>query len=445
MFLFSEYKTQNQSPKEPPMQDTRSSALMKRSRKVFPGGVNSPVRSFLSVGGEPIVFEKGLGKQLCSVDGKTYTDFCGSWGPLILGYSHPPVVDAVVRQASRALSFGAPCEEELLLAEKLQEWIPGLEMLRFVSSGTEATMSALRVARAATGRPKFIKFEGCYHGHADCLLVKAGSGLATLGAPSSAGVPQGMIEDTLVAAYNSQSDVQELFLKHPNQIAAIIIEPMAANMGLVLPESGFLEFLREICTQHKALLIFDEVMTGCRIAKGGAAETFGVTPDLWTLGKIVGGGLPAAAYGGISWAMQHVSPLGKAYQAGTLSGNPMAMVAGLQTLLEIERLNVFAKLEDMGAQLDKIVSEILGQKIKEGKLCYVRKASFFCFFFGTNILPKNFVEVTKCDMKQFSKTYAQWLSDGIYMGPSGYEVGFLSNCHDAQDLMNITHSVLKSC
>ena len=426
------------------MKDTRSAEMMKRSRQIFPGGVNSPVRSFLSVGGDPIVFEKGQGKWLTSVDGKRYLDFCGSWGPLILGYSHPAVVETVVAQAHRALTFGAPCEEELLLAEKIQEWIPGMELLRFVSSGTEATMSAIRVARAATARPKFIKFEGCYHGHADSLLVKAGSGLATLGAPSSAGVPPKMVEDTLVATYNSRSEIEALFQQNPKQIAAIIIEPMAANMGLVLPQAGYLQFLRDICTKEGALLIFDEVMTGFRIAKGGAAEAFGVQPDMWTLGKIVGGGLPAAAYGGKAEVMKHVSPLGKAYQAGTLSGNPMAMAAGLQTLKEMEKANIFEKLEHLGQELDKKVQDVLGPLMKANKLCYVRKASFFCFFFGKGQLPQNFQEVSACDMAQFSKTYAQWLADGVYMGPSGYEVGFLSACHESSDLDTLIHSVLVS-
>ncbi|MEY4064833.1 MAG: hypothetical protein RIR26_1041, partial [Pseudomonadota bacterium] len=330
----------------------RSAAVMGRSRKIFPGGVNSPVRSFRSVGGDPIVFSHGEGKHLTDVDGNTYVDFCSSWGPLILGYGHPAVVEAVRRQAARALTFGAPCEEEVLLAEKIQSWMPGLEMMRFVNSGTEATMSAIRVARAATGRNKFVKFEGCYHGHADCLLVKAGSGLATLGQASSAGVPEGCVQDTITGVYNSIKGIEEIFSRWGNDIAAVIVEPMAANMGLVLPEKGFLEALRRLCTAQGSVLIFDEVMTGFRIARGGAAQAFGVEPDLWTFGKIVGGGLPAAAYGGKKSIMEHVAPLGRAYQAGTLSGNPLAMAAGLATLKAMEECSAFDVLEKAGAALD---------------------------------------------------------------------------------------------
>jgi glutamate-1-semialdehyde 2,1-aminomutase len=429
----------------------RSRELMERSRRVFPGGVNSPVRSFASVGGDPVVFSHGEGKWLTSVDGKRYIDFCASWGPLIVGYSHPDVVEAVRRQAGRALTFGAPCEEELLLAEKVRQWVPGLEMMRFVSSGTEATMSALRAARAATGRSKIVKFEGCYHGHADFLLVKAGSGLATLRepgapdapAPSSAGVPQGAVQDTLTAPFNDPSALTALFDAHGSDIAAVIVEPMAANMGLVLPEPGWLAFLRETTRKHGAALIFDEVMTGFRVARGGAAEVFGVTPDLWTFGKIIGGGLPAAAYGGKMEIMRHVAPLGKAYQAGTLSGNPLAMAAGLATLDVMERTGAFEALESTGRALDSIVADRLSGPLGAGRLCYVRKASFFCFFFGSATLPRNFSEVSACDMSLFAKVYHAWLKDGIYMGPSGYEVGFLSTCHGASDLEALVATIVR--
>ena len=413
---------------------TRSNQIMERSRQLFPGGVNSPVRSFRSVGGQPIVFSHGVGKTLTDVDGNTYVDFCNSWGPLILGFSHPDVLKAVVHQASRALTFGAPCEEEMLLAEKIQSWVPGLEMMRFVSSGTEATMSAIRAARAATGRNKFIKFEGCYHGHSDCLLVKAGSGLATLGNPSSAGVPEGAVQDTLTAVFNSRESVETLFQQYGHEIAAIIVEPMAANMGLVLPEKGYLQFLRDQCSKHGSVLIFDEVMTGFRVAKGGAAHAFGVQPDLWTFGKIVGGGLPAAAYGGKKSIMEHIAPLGKAYQAGTLSGNPLAMAAGLATLQTLEKNEAFAQLETLGQTLDTLVAQKLSGPLKNGQVCYVRKASFFCFFFGTGTLPQNFQEVAATDMAMFNRVYHAWLKAGIYMGPSGYEVGFLSTALETPDL-----------
>lgn len=426
----------------PSSSSPRSAELMERSRRIFPGGVNSPVRSFASVGGSPIVFSHGAGKWLTSVDGKAYIDFCASWGPLIVGYSNPEVIEAVTRQAKRALTFGAPSEEELLLAEKIQSWVPGLEMMRFVSSGTEATMSALRAARAATGRDKIVKFEGCYHGHADFLLVKAGSGLATLRdphaakdapAPSSAGVPAGAVADTLTLPFNDLEALEALFKSQGNSIAAVIIEPMAANMGLVLPAPGFLKTLRALTHAHGSILIFDEVMTGFRVARGGAAEAFGVTPDLWTFGKIVGGGLPAAAYGGRKEVMKHVAPLGKAYQAGTLSGNPLAMAAGLATLGVMERTGAFEKLEAIGRELDSLVHARLGKAMAFGQLAYVRKASFFCFFFGASSLPLNFQQVSACNMSLFGKVYHAWLEDGIYMGPSGYEVGFLSTCHERAD------------
>lgn len=412
----------------------KSFSIMERSKKVFPGGVNSPVRSFRSVGGTPIVFSHGNGKYLFDVDGNKYIDFCSSWGPLILGYSHPSIVNALQEQLHKAVTFGAPSEYEVLLAEKVQKWIPGIEMMRFVSSGTEATMSAIRAARAFTKRNKFVKFEGCYHGHADQFLVKAGSGLATLGNTSSAGVPFGTTQDTLTAIYNSEESIREIFNKYGNDIAAVIIEPVAANMGLVMPNKGFLELLRKITNENKTILIFDEVMTGFRLSKGGAAEYFQIQPDLWTFGKIIGGGIPAAAYGGKQEIMQMISPLGDAYQAGTLSGNPLAMVAGLATLKEIESQNSFQYLEKIGEYLDKIVLNKLGTFIDKSMVCYVRVASFFCFFFGTNIPPKNFAEVSATNMTLFNKVYHSWLQQGIYLGPSGYEVGFLSTCIEESDL-----------
>ncbi|MEN9528255.1 MAG: hypothetical protein RI932_128 [Pseudomonadota bacterium] len=426
------------------MERSRSAELMQRSRKIFPGGVNSPVRSFRSVGGEPVVFSHGQGKHLTDVDGNTYIDFCGSWGPLILGYSHPAVLAAVQKQAQRALTFGAPSEEEVLLAEKIQQWMPGIEMMRFVSSGTEATMSAIRAARAATGRNKFVKFEGCYHGHSDCLLVKAGSGLATLGQASSAGVPEGCVADTITGVFNSIAGIEDIFSRWGKDIAAVIVEPMAANMGLVLPQKGFLETLRTLCSKHGSVLIFDEVMTGFRVAKGGAAEAFAVEPDLWTFGKIVGGGLPAAAYGGKKSVMEHVAPLGRAYQAGTLSGNPLAMAAGLATLREMEACSAFERLEAVGQELDRCVEKHLSTHLQAGRLAYVRKASFFCFFFGAARLPQHFNEVSACDMNMFNKVYHSWLEQGIYMGPSGYEVGFLSIQHNSDDVERLVRVVAES-
>lgn len=412
----------------------KSIAIMERSRKVFPGGVNSPVRSFRSVGGTPIVFSHGNGKNLFDVDGNKYVDFCSSWGPLILGYSHPKIVAAMQEQLHKAVTFGAPSDLEIRLAEKVQEWVPGMEMMRFVSSGTEATMSAVRAARAATGRNKFVKFEGCYHGHADQFLVKAGSGLATLGNTSSAGVPSGTTQDTLTAIYNSEESICEIFAQYGNDIAAVMIEPIAANMGLVLPKPGYLEFLRKVTKENGTVLIFDEVMTGFRLSRGGSAEYFNVQPDLWTFGKIIGGGIPAAAYGGKKEIMQMISPLGNAYQAGTLSGNPLAMTAGYATLCEIEAQNAFQKLENLGKYLDKLVAKELVDQIEKSNVCFVRIASFFCFFFGTNQPPKNFAEVSAANMVLFNKVYHAWLQQGIYLGPSGYEVGFLSTSIEERDL-----------
>lgn len=416
------------------LKNSNSLSIMERSRNIFPGGVNSPVRSFRSVGGEPLVFSHGHGKYLFDVDGNAFVDFCSSWGPLILGYSHPSVVSELHKQLDKAITFGAPCELEVQLAEKMQQWIPGLEMMRFVSSGTEATMSAVRAARAATKRNKFVKFEGCYHGHADQFLVKAGSGLATLGNTSSAGVPEGTIQDTLTAIYNSQESISEIFNQYGSDIAAVIIEPIAANMGLVAPEIKFMQFLREITKKYGTVLIFDEVMTGFRLCRGGAAEYFQIQPDLWTFGKIIGGGLPAAAYGGKKEIMQHISPLGSAYQAGTLSGNPLAMVAGFTTLCAIEEQNAFCQLESLGEYFDLLVKKHLTEFMEHAKICYFRVASFFCFFYGTNKLPKNFAEVSRTDMELFNKVYHALLCEGIYLGPSGYEVGFLSTCIEKSDL-----------
>ena len=423
------------------MQIENSKEIMARSAACFPGGVNSPVRSFRSVGGIPIVFSHGKGKHLYDVDGNRYIDFCSSWGPLILVYRHPSILSAIQAQAEKAISFGAPCELEVKLAEKIKQFVPQIELLRFVNSGTEATMSAIRAARAATGKNKFIKFEGCYHGHADHFLVKAGSGLATLGNPSSAGVPENTTKDTLTAIYNSEESILEIFSQYGQDIAAVIIEPVAANMGLIKPKSNFLNFLRKITKEHGTVLIFDEVMTGFRLAKGGCCELFGIEPDLWTFGKIIGGGLPAAAYGGKKEIMSHIAPLGTAYQAGTLSGNPLAMAAGLATLVEIEKINAFSVLEKKGELLDKIVKNNLSKLIEENKLCYTRVGSFFCFFFGTNKIPQNFADVSNTNMTIFNKVYHAWLENGIYFGPSGYEVGFLSTCIEEEDMVKMVEVV----
>lgn len=420
---------------------TQSQHIMNESQKIFPGGVNSPVRSFRSVGGTPLVFSHGQGKHLFDMDGNCYVDFCSSWGPLILGYSHPAVVEAMQTQIAKAVTFGAPSLWELKLGEKIKSWIPQIDLLRFVNSGTEATMSAVRVARAATGKNKIVKFEGCYHGHADLFLVKAGSGLATLGNTSSKGVPLGTTQDTITAIYNSAESMQEVFATYGNDIAAVILEPLAANMGLVPATKQFVQLLRDLTQQHGCALIFDEVMTGFRLARGGAAEHFGITPDLWTFGKVIGGGLPAAAYGGRREFMEHVAPLGGAYQAGTLSGNPLAMCAGYTTLCEMERENVFSLLEKKGKQLDAYVAQELTTLMERGALCYVRVGSFFCFFFGTNRPPQNFSDVANTNMSTFNKVYHALLEEGIYLGPSGFEVCFLSTCIEDEDMQKLVRII----
>jgi glutamate-1-semialdehyde 2,1-aminomutase len=323
------------------------------------------------------------------------------------------------------------------LGEKIQSMVPALELMRFVNSGTEATMSALRVARAATGRKKIVKFEGCYHGHSDALLVKAGSGLATLGNTSSGGVTPGAVEDTITGTYNSFESVEAIFAEFGSDIAAVIVEPIAANMGLILPQDGFLHFLRDITQKHGALLILDEVMTGFRLAPGGAAEFFNISADLYTFAKIVGGGLPAALYGGKREIMEHVAPLGRAYQAGTLSGNPLAMAAGLATLNALQEANAWKTLETLGKSLDQCVQKNLQPFLSHGQLSYSRCGSFFCFFFGLAKPPQNFTEISQGDMKTFARVYHAWLDEGIYLGPSGYEVGFLSLCHEPEDFQKL--------
>lgn len=423
-----------------------------KCQKLFPGGVNSPVRSFGSVGGvpfdsiagTPIVFSHGKGKKLFDVDGNSYVDFCSSWGPLILGYSHPVILKALAKQIKKSVTFGAPTELECSLAEKMKSFVPELEMLRFVNSGTEATMSALRVARAATGRSKFLKFEGCYHGHADMFLIKGGSGLSTFGIAASAGVPHKVIEDTLVVPYNDVNAVQRVFEEYGHEIAAIIVEPVAANMGLVVPTHEFLNSLRTLTHQYNSILIFDEVMTGFRLARGGACEFFGITPDMWIFGKIMGGGLPAAAYGGKQSIMENLAPIGSVYQAGTLSGNPLAMAAGLATLETIEKLNVYEALEEKGQMLDRIVDKYLSNAIEDGLLQYVRIASFFCFFFGISEIPKNYTDVCAANMETFKQVYHAWIENGIYFGPSGFEVGFLSYAHTKHDLNKCVQTIAKT-
>ena len=405
--------------------------MHEKSRKFIPGGVNSPVRAFRSVGTSPIYIRSGKGSRIYDIDGNEYIDFVSSWGPLILGHAHPEVVDAVKKAAEHGTSFGAPTELELELAMKIVSMVPGIEKVRLVNSGTEATMSAVRLARGATGRDKIIKFEGCYHGHADSFLIKAGSGAATFGIPSSPGVPASLASDTLNAAYNDLDSVRQLFENNPRTIACIIVEPVAGNMGVVPPEKGFLEGLRKLADEFSALLIFDEVITGFRLALGGAQQDFNVIPDLTTLGKIIGGGLPVGAYGGRADLMDRMAPEGPIYQAGTLSGNPLAVSAGLATLGILERENPYSKLESLSEKLftgmEKEAKE-LGFDIQVKWI-----SSLGCGFF-TSTPIRNWSDVSTCDTKLFAEFHQRMLKRGIYLAPSQFEASFISAAHTEDDI-----------
>jgi glutamate-1-semialdehyde 2,1-aminomutase len=408
-----------------------SRALYREAQSLMPGGVNSPVRAFRAVGGEPIFIERGEGAYLYDVDGNRYLDYVGSWGPLILGHAQPAVVEAVTRAARRGFSFGAPTEAESELARLIVEQVPSVEMVRFVNSGTEATMSALRLARAYTGRSRIVKFSGCYHGHADFLLVEAGSGVATLGLPASAGVTPEIAAQTLSLPYNDSAAVEEAFRRYPEEIAAVIVEPLAANMGLVLPEPGFLETLRRLTTQHGALLIFDEVITGFRVAAGGMQARCGVMPDLTCFGKIIGGGLPVGAYGGRREIMQLVAPLGPVYQAGTLSGNPLAMAAGIATLKALLQPGCYEELEQKGALLEEGLRAVVAEL--EMPLQVVRFASLFCLFFSPQPV-RNYAEARGADSARYARFFWKLLERGVYFPPSQFETCFLSLAHTSEML-----------
>ncbi len=409
-----------------------SEALFERAGRLIPGGVNSPVRAFRGVGGTPLFIAKARGARVEDEDGRRYLDYIGSWGPMILGHGHPAVVEAIRQQAIQGTSFGAPSRLEVEMAEALVSRVPSLDRVRMVNSGTEATMAAVRLARGATGRSRFVKFEGCYHGHGDAFLIKAGSGAATLGVPDSPGVTEGTARDTLTAAFNDLDGVARLFASHPQDIAAIIVEPVVGNMGVVPPGPGFLEGLRDICTREGSLLILDEVMTGFRLARGGAQERFGVRADLTTLGKVIGGGLPVGAYGGRSDLMAHVAPEGPVYQAGTLSGNPLAMAAGLATLRQIDAIDGFYEaLERMGARLE---AGIRAHLARGGYPCrFARVGSMWTLFFTADEV-RDWSGAARCDTARFGRFFHDMLRRGISLAPSQFEANFVSIAHTDADI-----------
>ena len=410
----------------------RSQALFEQAKSVIPGGVNSPVRAFNGVGGNPLFFEKASGSYLFDADGKQYIDYVASWGPMILGHNHPSVIEAVKNQVDQSLGFGAPTAIEIEMAELVAKLVPSIKKVRMVSSGTEATMSAIRLARGFTGRDKIIKFEGCYHGHADSLLVKAGSGALTLGVPTSPGVPAAFAEKTLTLTYNDIEMIKGVFAEQGNEIACVIVEPVAGNMNCIPPIPGFLEALRELCTQHGSVLIFDEVMTGFRVSQSGAQGYYGIEPDLTTLGKVIGGGLPVGAFGGREDIMDHIAPTGPVYQAGTLSGNPVAMAAGLATLTGLQEDGFYDHLSDM---TEKLTNGFEAAAQKAGiPLTTNRVGAMFGFFFTEEKNISQFSQVMNCNIERFKAFYHGMLEEGVYLAPSAFEAGFVSAAHTQEDI-----------
>ncbi|MGV6825744.1 MAG: glutamate-1-semialdehyde 2,1-aminomutase [bacterium] len=415
-----------------------SHELFEQAQQHIPGGVNSPVRAFKGVGGDPVFIDRAEGAYLFAADGKRYIDYVGSWGPMILGHTHPEVIAAVTETAQKGLSFGAPTELETRMADKVCELLPSLDLVRMVSSGTEATMSAIRLARGFTGRDKIIKFEGCYHGHSDSLLVKAGSGALTFGEPSSPGVPAALAEHTVTLNFNDLQMVRDTLASIGDQVACIIVEPVAGNMNCIPPAPGFLEGLREACDQHGVVLIFDEVMTGFRVGLGCAQGHYGVTPDLTTLGKVIGGGMPVGAFGGRRDIMEKISPLGPVYQAGTLSGNPVAMAAGLKTL---ELISAPGFYEELSATTDRFVSSMMEAAASAGiAMTENHVGAMFGLFFTDEEKVTDFAGATRCNQDLFKAFYHAMLDEGVYMAPSAFEAGFVSAAHTAQDLDDTIHA-----
>ena len=421
---------------------SKSEAAFEKAKHHIPGGVNSPVRAFKGVGGHPIFMKEAKGSYLFDIDGNRYIDLINSWGPMVLGHAHEAVKEAVIKAAEGSFSFGAPTEREIEMAEKIKAMVPSIELVRMVNSGTEATMSAIRLARGYTGRDKIIKFEGCYHGHGDSFLIAAGSGVATLGIPDSPGVPVALAKETLVATYNDLASVETLFEGYPNQISCLIIEPVVGNMGLVVPQDGFLQGLRTLCTKHGALLVLDEVMTGFRLAKGGAQEIYGIDPDITTLGKIIGGGLPVGAYGGKLDIMNSVAPAGKIYQAGTLSGNPIAMAAGLAMLNLLDNdPGIYASLEANGARLEAIfrkAAKAVGQDYT------VNRVGSMCTLFFNKAPVTNWHSAKASDTALFGKFFHHMLTQGVYLAPSQFESLFINAIMTEQDFELLEAATLAS-
>ena len=421
----------------------KSEQLFEQAQKIIPGGVNSPVRAFNGVGGTPCFIKRAQGAYIYDADDNAYIDYVGSWGPMILGHNHPAILEAVISTANNGLSFGAPTEVEITMAEKVRELVPSMESLRMVSSGTEATMSAIRLARGYTGRDKILKFEGCYHGHADALLVKAGSGALTLGVPNSPGIPEDFAKHTLTVSYNNIEEVKEVFTKYADEIACIIVEPVAGNMNCIPPVEGFLQGLREVCDQYNSVLIFDEVMTGFRVALGGAQAHYNIKPDLTTLGKVIGGGMPVGAFGGKQEIMDYIAPVGPVYQAGTLSGNPIAMAAGLASLTELAQGN---KHQQLSSATEKLAMGLKAAAERNGiSLSVNYVGAMFGFFFTED---KNTIttyeQATQSDSEMFKRFFHLMLDEGVYLAPSSYETGFLSTAH-SDDIIEKTLVAADKC